>query len=251
MLALLPDIHANLEALEAVLADARTQGTTHYAAPGDIIGFGGSPVECAERIRALGATALRGNHEAALLNPELFAAFPAVQRMSVRTRRLLPPPLLQWLTTLPHRAEAGGLSLTHASFHSPECWGRLRDAEDAALNFAATAGTRLAVFGHTHRPTLFCRNAGGGVEQLPISYDTSGSFVLHLKQGCRYLVNPGSVGQPRDGDPRAAYALWDADARTLTLRRVAYDTAAAARGTLSMGLPEPFATALHRGVSPL
>ncbi len=251
MLALLPDIHANREALEAVLADACAHGATQYAALGDLIGFGGAPVECAQRIRALHATALRGNHEAALLHPELFAAFPAVQRMTTRTRHLLPPPLFDWLTTLPHRAEAGGIPLTHATFHAPERWGRLRDTEDAALNFATTGGAPLAVFGHTHRPTLFCQNTVGGVEQLPVRYDGGGSFVLRLETGLRYLVNPGSVGQPRDGDPRAAYALWNTATRTLTLRRVVYDTEAAAAGTRLMGLPEHFTAALRRGVSPL
>ncbi len=250
MLALLPDIHANRQALTAVLADARLHGATQWAALGDIIGFGGAPQACAEHLLELHATALRGNHEEALRCPELFAAFPAVQRMTEHTRRVLPAGLLTWLTTLPHRAEAAGLPLTHATFHAPERWGRLARAEEATLSFAAESAP-LALFGHTHRPTLFCRKAGGQVEKQEIIYDDGGSFCLVMQEACRYMVNPGSVGQPRDGDPRAAYALWDAPARTLTLRRVAYDTQAAAEGTRRMGLPDEFAEALRRGASPL
>ncbi len=251
MLAILPDIHANAEALEAVLADARAHGASQYAAPGDIIGFGGAPATCARHLRQLGATALRGNHEGALQNPALFAAFPAVQRMTEHTCSLLPSDLLGWLTTLPFTAELNGIPLTHATFHAPEQWGRLKTPHDAALSFTTTGTAPLALFGHTHRPTLFCLRAGATPTLLPICYDAGGSFTLTLQPGCRYLVNPGSVGQPRDGDARAAYALWDAATRTLTLRRVEYNAEAAALATLSMGLPQSFAEALKRGHSPL
>ncbi len=253
MLAILPDIHANRQALEAVLADALACGAARWAAPGDIIGFGGDPTACAERVLALGATALRGNHEAALEHPSLFVSLPAVQRMAEKTRRQLPAPLLRWLTTLPFTAETEGIPLTHACFHAPARWERLHHAEAAMLSFAAdeTRQAPLAFFGHTHRPTLFCRDAVGQVSQLPIRYDVGGSCLLILEEGKRYLANPGSVGQPRDGDPRAAYALWDAAARRLILRRVSYDTASAAAATRAMGLPENFASALEQGLSPL
>ncbi len=250
MLALLADIHANLEALEAVLADARAHGTTHWVVLGDTIGFGGAPLACAQRVQELHATALRGNHEEALLHPELFAAFPAVQRMSVRTRDLLPPQLLSWLTSLPYTAEAQGLSLTHATFHASERWGRLSQEHEAALSFSAQQAP-LAAFGHTHRPTLFSQNAAGLVEKLPLVYDASGSFTLSAETGRRYLINPGSVGQPRDGDPRAAYALWDSPRKLLTLRRVPYEVEKAALAMLTMGLPPGFAEALKHGHSPL
>ncbi len=251
MLAILPDIHANRPALQAVLADAHIHGACRFAALGDIIGFGGEPAVCAECIRSLKATTVRGNHEAALRSPSLFSAFPAVQRMTERTRNLLPPLLFTWLTNLPCTAEMEGIPLTHATFHEPDLWGRLKQVEEAALSFAATGQAPLAFFGHTHRPTLFCMNRSGVVEKLPIVYDTCGSFNLTLEVGKRYLVNPGSVGQPRDGDPRAAYALWDAAQHRLTLRRVVYDVEAAAASTRSIGLPEIFAATLKRGISPL
>ncbi len=247
-LALLADIHANRQALSAVLADALSHGCTRVAVLGDIIGFGGEPEWCARQMRECAAVAVRGNHEAALASPALFAPFPAVQRMTERTRRLLPQQLLHWLTELPFTAELPGLVLSHAGFHAPQHWGRLREAAEAAASFTAQQAP-LAFFGHTHRPTVFCRHAGGGIDQLPIVYDTSGSWSLVPRAGCRYLINPGSVGQPRDGDPRAAWALWDG--RVLTLRRVPYDVETAAAGILSMGLPASFTEALRRGVSPL
>ncbi len=249
-LALLPDIHANRQALQAVLADAFSRSTTHVAVLGDVIGFGGDPEWCAARMRELAATALRGNHEEALLHPELFAAFPAVQRMTARTRAMLPPELLHWLTNLPCTEEVAGIPLTHATFHAPAQWGRLSTLAEAARSFAAQQAP-LAFFGHTHRPTIFCMDAAGHTDRLPVGYDEAGSFHLHPEAGKRYLINPGSVGQPRDGDPRAAYALWDASTQTLTLRRVPYDVEAAAAQTQNMGLPEDFARALRQGLSPL
>ncbi len=250
MLALLPDIHANRQALDAVLADALLHGSTRWAALGDLIGFGGDPVACVQLLHQRRATALRGNHEEALHQSELFSSFPEVQRMTERTRALLPTDMFTWLTTLPHRAELAGLALTHANFHAPERWWRLRGRADATLSFAAQPA-QLALFAHTHRPTLFCMDTEGHVEQLPIRYDEGGSFTLRPEAAKRYLVNPGSVGQPRDGDPRAAYALWDATHRVLTLRRVHYDVDAAATRVLRMGLPGSFAKALQQGLSPL
>ncbi len=247
MLALLTDIHANRQALEAVLADAVSRGATRLASLGDIIGFGGEPAWCAERMRELGALALRGNHEDALHHPALFAAFPLVQRMAEHTARLLLPEQLDWLTTLPLTAETEGIPLTHATFHAPALWGRLSKPAEAARSFAAQQAP-LAAFGHTHRPTLFCQQQGRP-EQLPIIYDDEGSFVLRPEPGRRYMVNPGSVGQPRDGDPCAAYALWDGS--TLTLRRVAYDTEAAAASMRQAGWPARHAERLRSGLSPL
>ncbi len=251
VLAILPDVHANAQALEVVLADAQARGASLWAAPGDIVGFGGSPLLCVQRLRELGACFVRGNHEEALARPALFGAFPPAQRMAERTRDLLPPALLHHLTTLPFTAEAAGIPMVHASFHTPGRWARLREVEEAALSITCFSAP-LAFFGHTHRPTLFRRGADGSLSLLPPCYDAEGSFVLRLAPGERYLVNPGSVGQPRDGDPRAAYALYDVASCELTLRRVPYDVeAAAASATAAMGLPEAFAHALRRGLSPL
>ncbi len=247
MLAILADIHANRQALEAVLADAFARGATRFAALGDIIGFGGDPTWCTERLRELNAFALRGNHEAALAKPELFAPFPDVQRMTERTRDLLPPDLFDWLTTLPFTATVEGLALTHATFYAPERWGRLRTPAQAARSFDAQQAA-LALFGHTHRPTLFCQKPKL-LEQRFLPCDATESYVLRPEAGKRYLVNPGSVGQPRDGDPRAAYALWDGAA--LTLRRVVYDVEAAAASMRLAGWPGYVADRLRHGLSPL
>ncbi len=251
MLAILSDVHANREALGAVLADARAQGAEDFALLGDVVGFHAHPLECARALRGLRLrAAVRGNHEEALRQRGFFGAMPLIDRMVERTRAMLPADELAWLTSLPLTAEAGALSFAHSSPHEPAAWGRIRREEEARAAFAAQ-GAQVAFFGHTHRPAIFRLPPGGQVECLPIAYDASGTFRLGLDEGSRYLVNPGAVGQPRDGDPRAAYALYDETARTLTLRRLPYNVGATAAGFPLMGLPESFGEALRQGKSPL
>ncbi len=251
MLAILSDIHANREALEAVLADAQEQGADAFALLGDVVGFHADPGECLRLLRALPlVAAVRGNHEEALRHRGFFGDMPLIDQMVERTRALLSAEERDWLSALPLTAEAGGLSFAHSSPHEPDAWGRIRRADEARAAFAAQ-GAALAFFGHTHRPALFRLAPGGEPESLPLCYDESGSCRLVLDAGARYLVNPGAVGQPRDGDPRAAYALYDAATRTLTLRRVAYDAAATAAKLPLMGLPGSFGEALKQGKSPL
>ncbi len=253
MLAVLSDVHANQEALRAVLADMLTEGAgaCDIALLGDIIGFHAQPGECVQllRERALRA-AVRGNHEEALRHRNFFGNMPLIDQMVERTRSMLAAEDIAWLTALPLTAEAGGLFFAHSTAHEPGAWGRIRNEAEARAAFGAQQAD-VAFFGHTHRPTIFRLSPNGELAALPIRYDASGSFCLKLDAGARYLVNPGAVGQPRDGDPRAAYALYDEATRTLCLRRVTYDVAATAACLPRMGLPESFGEALKQGRSPL
>lgn len=248
ILALLSDVHANLEALEAVLEDAESHGAERYLCLGDMIGFNGDPEACLELLQPRLQAAVQGNHEAALLNRSVFGE-RIYRCMMDATERRLQPKHKEWLHQLPLLATCHGIMLAHACYDSPARWGRLTTADQAALSFQATSPYPLAFFGHSHHPTIFtCRHGESKLFDIP--YGTNGSFSLQLQGDTRYLVNPGSVGQPRDGDWRAAYALYDQDERRLTLRRVNYDVQRAAKKIQRMGLPSSFSKALLEGKDP-
>ena len=244
--ALLSDIHANLEALQAVLADAARLQASHYAGLGDFIGFNGDPAACVEQLMPLMSIAVRGNHEQALLQRGLFGV-PLYTAMMDRTAAMLGSELVDCLRPLPRKAVWQGLTLVHAS-PEPEGWQRIATVPEAREAFSRFS-TRLCFFGHTHRPTIFCER-DGQVTPIPIIYDENGTFSILLEPTYRYLINPGAVGQPRDLDYRAAYAIFDTENNTLTLRRVDYDVDAAAAKISRTGLSASFAADLKRGHSP-
>lgn len=235
--AVLSDIHASLEALSAVLADARAQGAEALVCCGDIVGYHADAEACIELLRERGAACVAGNHDrvaAGLCEPEGFA--PAAARAALWTRRRLSAEHRAFLASLPlARVIDGRFLLVHAALHpAPNADLHLSSAARLRCSIEQLGGgrfgVRLAFFGHTHRPLV---------------HDARGALALgetmHLPDAPAILVNPGSVGQPRDGDPRAAYALYDADARRLSLRRVPFDgratLAAAARAGLIVEAP--------------
>lgn len=245
--AVLSDVHANLEALDAALADAREHRATAFASLGDAIGFNGDPAACVERLLPLVDVAVRGNHEEALLNRGLFGV-PLYTAMMDRTAAMLSAESAAPMRMLPLKTQWHGVTLAHASPAQPGEWRRIASIPDARAAFAAFEGN-LCFFGHTHRATVF-KECGGQISLIPAVYQQDGSCVVPLEANCRYLINPGSVGQPRDLDWRAAYMLYDDEARTVTLRRVAYDVDSAASKISRTGLPARFGDALRRGTTP-
>ncbi len=244
--AILSDIHANLEALQAVLADAAQLGAGEYAGLGDVIGFNGDPAACVELAMPLFNTAVRGNHEEALLQRGLFGV-PLYTAMMDRTAAMLGAELVARLRPLPRKSVRAGITYVHAS-PSPEDWQRIATVPEARAAFTQFSGA-ICFYGHTHRPAIFSEKEGK-VSPIPVVYNAEGSFTLPLQAECRYLINPGSVGQPRDLDYRAAYGLYDTETSTLILRRVDYDVDAAAAKIARTGLPDSFAADLKRGHSP-
>lgn len=248
--AILSDVHANLEALQAVLEDAACHQATHYLSLGDVIGFNGDPAACVDRLIPLLSQAVRGNHEEALLHRGLFRV-PLYTAMMDRTAAMLSAGQVKHLRLWPLLACWQGLTLVHASPSAPGAWPRVSVQADARAAFASFTG-QVCLFGHTHRAGIF-REWEGQVLGTPAVYQQegeNGSCLLPLEASCRYLINPGSVGQPRDSDWRAAYALYDDEAQTVELRRIAYDAAAAAAKISRTGLPARFGEALLKGVSP-
>lgn len=239
--ALVSDVHGNLEALEAVLADLATRGVDDVACLGDFVGYGASPDACIDRLRPHVAVSLLGNHDEAVLHPESLAHFnPTAAEAARWTRSELSGEHLAWLATLPLSAVWHGARLVHASPIAPEAWTYLQDATDATQQFAGFSEA-LCFVGHTHAPVVFVAAPGEPTRAL------REPFVI-LRPGARHLVVVPSVGQPRDHDPRAGYLIWDDAAGTLECVRVAYDVDGAAARIRGAGLPPRLADRLAHGV---
>ena len=237
--AILSDIHGNLEALEAVLADAapRADGVLCL---GDVVGYGADPAACVERIAERAEAVVAGNHEHGVIGLLDLGWFNEWARAAAEwTRAQLDDDQCAWLGARPLVHVLEDATLVHASPARPEDWDYLISAEDGYEAFPAFA-TRVCFVGHSHRPGTWSLGSSGPAHE-PNATETT------FERGRRYLVNVGSVGQPRDRDPRAAYALWDTDVQRVTIRRVSYDLAGARRKILAAGLPTFLADRLLRG----
>jgi diadenosine tetraphosphatase ApaH/serine/threonine PP2A family protein phosphatase len=235
------DIHANLAALKAVLADAPSVDRLWNL--GDTVGYGPRPGECLEEIRARDASpALVGNHDLACIGAVNLAEFnPVAQAASRWTARQLTADHRAYLKDLPSATATDGVTLAHGSPRDP-VWEYVTTAAVATANFACFE-TGLCLVGHTHQAMHAELDPGESIARVrPL---TDGATV-DLSAG-RHLINPGSVGQPRDRDPRAAYAILDTDAATLTATRVEYDILATQRGMERAGLPEVLRARLALG----
>lgn len=237
--AILSDIHGNLEALEAVLAHAASRADGVLCL-GDVVGYGADPLACIERVAGRAYTVVAGNHEHGVAGLLDLAWFNDRARVAAEwTRGRLDDDHLAWLASRPLVTELDDATLVHASPARPAEWDYLVSADDGYEAFAAFT-TRLCFVGHSHRPGAWSVGSSGRAHE-------PGATDIELERGRRYVVNVGSVGQPRDRDVRAAYALWDVDARRVTIERVPYDLATARRKILDAGLPRFLAERLTVG----
>jgi diadenosine tetraphosphatase ApaH/serine/threonine PP2A family protein phosphatase len=221
-----------------VLADARGR-FGRILCLGDLVGYGADPNAVVEWTRANVAAIVRGNHDKICIGLDPLEGYnPAARASGVWTRTVLTPESFEYLRQLPRGPmRIDGFDLAHGSpADEDEYLITPRDAADVY----ADLDSRLSFFGHTHVQGGFLIARGGVKRILPAQ-------TLQLEPGHYYLVNPGSVGQPRDGDPRAAYALYSAEQQTVEFRRVRYDTAAAAEKIRAAGLPESLALRLYAG----
>ena len=245
--AVLSDVHGNLEALSAVLADADSEGALGVLCLGDAVGYGADPVACVELLGERSTGMVAGNHEYGALGLLDLRWFnPAARAAALWTREQLGADHQGYLSGLPLSSALGEATCVHASPRRPEEWEYLLSAEDGFEAFADFA-TRLCFVGHSHRPGVWSLGSSG-----PAHEDLGGpawhDHRIPFHDGRRYIVNVGSVGQPRDRDPRAAYVVWDEDERSITLRRVMYDHKAAAAKILRAGLPRALADRLAHGM---
>jgi predicted phosphodiesterase len=241
----LTDIHANLEALEACVADAADRKCDQTLVLGDLVGYGADPNAVIDRVLALKPVAIvRGNHDKVACGLEQAEGFNAVAKSAARwTLDVLTPTYRDWLAELPQGPTQVDdvVEICHGSPFDEDAY--IFDELDAVR--ALKVSTRpLCLFGHTHYPVTF-ELSSETIESLGSS--SAAETQVQLRDGCKYLINPGSVGQPRDGDPRAAYSIVDTKERRVELFRVKYPVEAAQAKILEAGLPEVLAQRLAVG----
>jgi diadenosine tetraphosphatase ApaH/serine/threonine PP2A family protein phosphatase len=240
-IAVISDIHGNWHALEAVLADVERERVDEIWCLGDVVGYGPQPNRCVEATRARAAVCLIGNHDLAALGRADLTCFTPDAAVSARwTADELADGARDYLATLEPAAERPGAQLFHGSPRDP-VWEYILDesAVRAALDLTSAA---LVLVGHSHIPIALQLSDGG---ELAGGLARGGS-ELELSDG-RWLLNPGSVGQPRDGDPRAAFLLVDLDSRHAHFRRVPYDVEQTQSEIRDAGLPDALANRLAEG----
>lgn len=244
-IALLADVHSNLEALVAVLAHAREQRVDGLAFLGDLVGYGADPAAVVARVEeevAAGALAIQGNHDAAVLDERLAAGMnPAALDAIGWTRKQLGDRERAFLASLPLTLRRGEATLVHASADRPSAWTYVTDQARAARSMAAVE-TPYTFAGHVHEPILYYTVAG-----RPLPFKPVAGVAIPIPARRKWLAIVGSVGQPRDGRTAASYAVFDDVKRTLTYHRVAYDWPSAAAKVRAVGLPARLAERLEHG----
>lgn len=250
-LALITDIHANADALRAVLTDIAQDSVDRIICLGDIVGYGPDPAECVDTIATVCDIVLQGNHDEAVASPHLDEQFNDRARISLAgTREMLDDDQIAYLSNLPATAHLQGLDLTHATF-GDFCWEYVYEPDAAARSFAGMR-TNLGVFGHTHVPMIITRkhtplaeglDPRGTIDVSPLIPNA----IQRIPEHRITLINPGSVGQPRDRNPDASYAILDTEHQTVQLKRVEYNVHAVAKRIRALGFPQALSDRLLVG----
>ena len=216
------DVHSNLEALQAVLEALKKEEVDRYLCIGDIVGYAANPGECLKIVKDLNCPTVCGNHDRAAADMLDYSYFNDAARAAVEwTKNNLSGPEKDYLRGLPLLYEEGGITMVHGSLDRPEEFEYVMD-EEAAVRTIGLCKTKACFIGHTHRPFEYYR-------------------------GMKLLVNAGSVGQPRDGDPKAAYCIFDSESGRASIKRVEYDIRTAMDKILAAGLPKYLAMRLTEG----
>lgn len=239
-IALFSDIHANLEALEAVLQDIASHGVSRMICLGDIVGYGPDPAACVSRIREIGCPAVLGNHDEACFAPGMEDLMNELAQAGIaHAQRDLSAGQKDWLADLPHVIEADEFSAVHSSLDEEDFWPYVLARTDAARHFRYQEKP-LAFCGHTHRPAIWQQE--GRKIRTPLV-----ESPLRLAAGARHLINVGSVGQPRNARSEASYVLYDPQSATVEFQLVPYDFFKTQNKILEAGLPAFLALRLELG----
>ncbi|MCX7920267.1 MAG: metallophosphatase family protein [bacterium] len=239
-LAIFSDIHGNLEALTAMIKYLEDAEITNYLCGGDIVGYGANPNECVDIIAALDCPVVLGNHDHAALGLTEITYFNHTARAALLwTRETLTPERKKFLTALEFTYQANNIFLVHASPRHPEQWEYILSLDSAEKNFEFFR-EQICFIGHSHQPFFVALREDGQVELITEN-------PLPLKEEERYIINVGSVGQPRDGNPKSSVAILDTETQTVTLHRVSYDIKRAQQKIIDAGLPHSLAQRLENG----
>ena len=238
-IAIFSDIHANLEALEAVLADAKEQNCDSYICLGDVVGYNADPAACLEIVREMGCPVVKGNHDMDCAHDTSLEMMNPVAAEALQwTRDQLSPDQRKWLARLRMVRQVKDFSIVHSTLDQPTSWNYVTNKFDAMANFTYQV-SQVCFYGHTHVPRIFIRENENVLEVPPES--------IQIEKANKYFINTGSVGQPRDGDWRASYVIYNHDTQTINFRRVEYDLETAQKKIRAAGLPESLAERIAHG----
>lgn len=236
-IAVLSDIHGNLEAFNSVLAHLESVNIQHIVCLGDVVGYGPRPNECIELVQQHCAFCLMGNHDFVASHPVSISDFNELAQEAVLwTRRQLTPEHQYSLQKLPFIVNEENTTFVHSTIKNPQQWDYIFSYDEALENFTAMSG-RLAFIGHSHIPIIFSQNQGAiSPQKMTLSLETD-----------RFIINVGSVGQPRDGNPKACVVIYDEEIQTIDYLRISYPIQTTYQQILEAGLPAMLAKRLLLG----
>jgi len=236
---ILSDIHGNLEALEAVIQSCTHQGVRQFFCLGDVVGYGANPNECVLRLKALKSVCITGNHDWAVIGKFNTSTFNDFAKKAVLwSQQNISDETLEFLNSLSLIYNHDEFVLVHGSLDQPEQFFYIQDISDTGDTFYLMK-QKLCFIGHTHIPQIYIKRG----ENVSLGADQT----IHLERNVKYIINIGSVGQPRDGNPQAAYCIYDPDLERIEIKRVAYNVSLAGRKIIEAGLPEMLARRLTIG----
>ena len=238
---IIADIHSNLESLESVLAALKDKGVDEYICVGDIVGYGADPKDCLQMAREICKMTVAGNHDhgaAGLLNLDYFN--PEAKDAVLWTKEQLNEEEISYLRNLELAQKAEDFLIVHATPLSPGEWDYIGSTFTAHKNFRGFE-EKICFAGHSHIPIVFSMNVNEG--RCNYAFETK----IHIADEERYIINVGSVGQPRDGNPLASFAVYDTDASEVEINRVEYDIETAQKKIIDAGLPQGLASRLSSG----
>jgi predicted phosphodiesterase len=225
------DIHSNLEALKSVIDAYKEESIDLYLCVGDVVGYGANPVECIEKTRNITTACVAGNHDWASVDKFSCDYFnPYAKAAILWTRQQLDEQDRDFLQSLKLIYKNEDLTLVHGTLYNPQDFGYMVEGYNARDSFGLLEND-ICFIGHSHTAGVFIRNQNGGIEYTQDN-------LVKIKEGNKYIVNAGSVGQPRDGNPDSAYCVYDTDKKEVRIKRVKYDTKTAQNKITKAGLPK-------------
>lgn len=234
------DVHSNLEALDAVIKAYSQEEIDQYLCVGDVVGYAADPKACIDKVKALAMLTVAGNHDWASVNLFSIDYFnPAAKKAILWTKQNLDQSCKNFLETLKLTFVNQDLTLVHGTLEDPENFYYMMDSFRVALTFGLLK-TNLCFVGHSHIAGVFAQKEDGSIDYLEDPH-------INIKDKNKYIINVGSVGQPRDGDSRAAYCIYDSDKKEAWIKRTSYDVAASAQKIIDAGLPKFLAERLSVG----